>query len=58
MVAKVRRWFLDAENEKDTDCPGKITGGVPVPINVPDSTSGLLSRTFSIEIVFDCGSGS
>src|SRR3954452_16071645 len=54
MVANVRRWFLAAENEKDTDWPGSITGGVPVPIKVPDSTSGLLSKTFSIVIVFGC----
>src|SRR4051812_37371503 len=53
IVANVRRWFLAAENEKDTDCPGRIRAGLPVPIKVPDSTSGLLSNTFSMVIVFD-----
>jgi hypothetical protein len=49
----VSRWFFAAENEKDTDCPGNITGGVPVPLKLPDSTRGLLSSTFSIVIVVD-----
>src|SRR5437764_5887868 len=58
IVANVRRWFFAAENENDTDCPGSISGDAPEFLNVPDSTSGLLSNTFSIVIVFDCIAGS
>jgi hypothetical protein len=53
MVANVSRWFLAAEKVKDTNCPGSITGGVPVPLKVPDSTKGLLSNTFSMVMVLD-----
>jgi hypothetical protein len=49
----VSRWFFAAEKEKETDCPGNITGGVPVPLNVPVSTNGLLFNTFSMVMV-DC----
>jgi hypothetical protein len=51
MVAKVMASPLAAEKVIVTDCPGKITGGVPVPWKVPDSTSGFELSTFSMVMV-------
>jgi len=55
MVAKDSAWPLAAEKLMFTDCPGSTTGGVPVPLKVPDSTSVCACKTFSTVIEAVCG---
>src|SRR4051812_150721 len=51
IVAKDSDWPGEAEKVKETEAPGKITAGEPVPMKVPDSTRFLESSTFSTVMV-------